>query len=408
MVASKLILASSTALFAVASASPVYNARAKAAAGKKYAARNDDKANISGEVLGGVTNDVTSAQQAITNLQMEFIANMEKPNSETIEKLVSGMDSEAENIMNSMKFILNSDNSAVSSVVSYTMLTTLFQQVISTMNVALQGMDSVPLNSPLKASLEEMSTTLDKMSNLAVDHKLSNNLIAEIGDIQKKILSSTDLSSKVRRQTSILDGIVTGVTSAKQNIDTLTGSLVSKGNDVSLESVNSFIVGLDSQIDGLIGSVGSALVPSNTQMSEESSIALLGPFFQSVGESSEVLLNYMAKGPLDPVLSRSVISLESTISNLANFADKYNMKAQQTMLININHRIHLLYIAGSTSSSHGSIAIPDTAKSTIKAASTHSSVPPTSSVSAATQTTTFLSAVPVAGTPTPTISVKSK
>lgn len=345
MVVVNFFLASSAALMAVASAAPGPNGRGKGyMMGKRYAVRSTGDVNTINQVLAGVANDVSKAQQAVTSLQMDFVTQSDNPTSDAVSTLLIGVDSEAENLMNSMAYILNPKNSDYSTVMSKAVLTPFFQQVLSSVNVAMDSTHSLPQNSDLSKSINEMATTLVKMANQATDLDMNKNLIAQITETHDKVIAHDSISNKMRRQTNVLDNVVAGVTTAKQNVDSITNNLVMKGPTPGSEILNSVLVDLNSQIDNVIGSVSSSLTPASMQMTDGNSNALLGPFFQSVSRGSETILGYITKSPLDPLIVLNVKTYESAIGNLASFAGRYNMKPSETMLININHRIHLLYV----------------------------------------------------------------
>lgn len=347
MVASKFFV--SSAIFAIASAAitPKDGMLKNNVETKKYGPRDTSDVDIVGQVLAGISDDVSKAQQAVTSLQMQFITKaIDSASSEDVKTLISGIDSEAENVMNSVRVIL--DDSPASSAISNSVLASFYQQVVGAVGVSYDTMNNVKIDSELSSSLKEMGKTLDNMAEHAQKLQLSTNLISEINNAKDTVCSHTSLAQKIRRQINVLDNVISGVTVAKQNIDALTNTLITKGGEnPALDQLHTVISGLDSQIDSTIGSVSKNVAPNTTPMTSENAEALFGPFMTSVSKSSEVLLTYMSKKPLDPVLAPSVKNLESTIGNLANFADRYNLKTQQTNLININHRIHLLFVDNS-------------------------------------------------------------
>lgn len=365
MVASKFILTSSAILFSMASARPVLAGRALAKApvsGKKFIR---ETYNPLVEVLSGVTSDVTTAQKAVTDLQMKFIATDGKPTSDSIEQLVSGIDSETDNFLNSLAPILDPQNSVYATVVSNMVVGSFFQQVLSSMDVALDSMTEVTVSPSLSKALEGMAVTLESMEAQATEQKMNENLITQISEVQKNVASHTGATSKARRQSSVEDSIVAGVTTATQNVDKLTQSITDSKGVPDLETLNKVITGLDSQIDSVIGPISVALAP--VTMTETKSNEMFLPFFLSVIKSANTLLDIMTQGSVNPVLNPAFKNLESSIGNLANFAGKYDMGSSETQLININHRIHLLFVTNSGASAAPAAAAPAAAAPAVTA-----------------------------------------
>lgn len=357
MVTSNLILALS-ALATFASASPIINvpyaknsssitnSGAKTSgSGKKFAGGNPSSVDFMGQVLSGVANDVSYAQKAVTNLQMEFIADSGDSSSESINQLIEGVDSETESLLNSMAYILNFKNSTYTSLVSKSVLTSYFQQVTNALNLAFDKMETAEMTPELSKTLNASAVVLGDIGSKAAELDLNTNLVMEIASAQSRaVLHTMNATSKNRRQANVLDNVVAGVTSAKQIIDNLTNNLIMKGPSPGLDTINNVVVNLDSQIDKVIGSVNANVDSSSIPSNVSGSGNYLGSFFQSVNKSSEVLLGYLSQGTLDPILAPNVRNMASSIGNLANLAGKYNMTETQTMLININHRIHLLFV----------------------------------------------------------------
>lgn len=366
MVASKFILASS-AIFSVAIAVAIpplniwYNIP-KVPVGDRRFIRETDSEPASGEILSNTASDISNVEKSITNLQLEFISTSDKPNSASIQKLVSGVDEKTNEVIQSMDTILDPKSAEYSAAISSVVVGSFYQQVLNSINMALESLSDVKVDDSLESVLTEMANTLEVMEAQTKEQNMNDNLIQQIADTRKKILEHTDKSSTLaRRQVNVLENVVSGVTSAKKKVDTLTNTLISTGSSPGLEVISTVLVGLDSQIDSVIGS-SSSLLP--TQYSEESSHALFNPFIQSVTRSTDELIKIMSKGPLDPILSPAVRNLETSMGNLANFAGKYSMKDSQTNLININHRIHLLYM--DPAASPASIVAPNTQTGDVK------------------------------------------
>lgn len=340
MVAMKVFFASSVAsMMATALASPA------PVAGQKFIR----DADAHGKIFAAAAMDISDAQSVITDLQMNFIAQGNKPTAGSIKTLITGVRNEANSVMSNLGPEMKSHTPQYSAAISNVVAGSFYPQVLNSIDMAVQGLDmahaknTTDLNE-LNKAFGDISVTLDAMEQQAV--KQNNKALAEqISKTQSKVKMhvTKDISKvkKTRSQTNVFESVVSGVTAAKQNVDTLTNNLIAKGP--SLDNLYSTVTGLDSQIDSLIGLVGSSNANAQS-MSEESSNALFNPFIESVTKSTDVLLEKLSKGPLDPILASSVKNLESSTNNLANLAGRYNMKASQTNLININHRIHLLFM----------------------------------------------------------------
>lgn len=359
MVNSKLILASSAAVLAVVSATPgllvdIKRAKLTVDSGLKLRRRASNN-NLLLEVLDVVSADIGTAQTAITDLQMTYIAGSH--DAPSAQKLITGVDSEATHVIHTLDTLKDPQHSEYSDSVSKLIVGSVFQQVVSSYDMALESLTGKPIENSLHQSLEEAASTLDHMHEQAVEYGVSDNLINQIKETQDKILSYTTSSQtqgkilsytssarRVKRDTDGLDDIASEITEAKKNIDGITSTLLAPGSSPDLESVHDALSTLNTHIGDVLESVRTPVNSEANQLIFKYSDAVFSPFIESVTKSTNTLLDALSTSQLDPMIAPPVKDLELSVASLANLAGKYNLAANQKDLNKINERIQSLFV----------------------------------------------------------------
>lgn len=363
MVNSKLILTSSAAVLTIVSATPgvlvdIKRAKLMVDSGQKLRRRANNN-NLLLEVLDVVSADIGTSQTAITDLQMNYIAG--NLDAASALKLMTGVDSEAAHVIHTLDTLKDPQHFEYSGSVSKLIVGSVFQQVVSSYDMALEGFTGNPVESSLHQSLEEAATTLDQMHEQAINYGVNDNLINQIKETQENILSYKTSSRKFRRRdTDVLDDIASEITEAKKNIDDVISKLFAPGFSPDLESVHDALITLNSHIGGVLESVSAPINSETNQLITEYSDAVFSPFIESVTQSTNDLLDALSTSQLDPMIALPVKDLELSVASLANLAGKYNLDANQKALNKVNERIQLLFVT-SAQGATPPMSVPPTA-----------------------------------------------
>lgn len=118
----------------------------------------------------------------------------------------------------------------------------------------------------------------------------------------------------------IVNGVKSGMVNARQQMDSLVRGFQTQDGHPTADALRAFITGLDGQIDNSIGVVADLLSPVTFGASRAVEGAILGPFFQSVTDGTEVVISNLVGMPVDAVLGGTIQALANSMNKLVGQA----------------------------------------------------------------------------------------
>lgn len=306
-----------------------------AVAGTNYARENPVDV-----IVNGVKSGVTNARQQVDSMVRGFRSNDGHPTADALKALITGIDGQIDNGIGIVADLLSPVTFGASRALEGAILGPWFQSVTDGIEVAAANLIGMPIDAVIGAPVQSLANNMSKMiaqaNALSVDSKIVNRM----SQAQKK-LAAFAAKRPHRRELAVLDGVQNSVSTARQTIDSLVEQL-EKTEKSSPAAINGIVAGFNSQIDNAVGNINELLSPYAVGLTNGISGALLNSFFQSVSTGAEAILSSFATLPVDVSTANTMNALAKSVQNAANFAGKYNLQEQQTQLMNINHRIHLL------------------------------------------------------------------
>ncbi|KAA8912241.1 hypothetical protein TRICI_003570 [Trichomonascus ciferrii] len=147
-------------------------------------------------------------------------------------------------------------------------------------------------------------------------------------------IQNSESMAFVQGPTVFLNGVEGSVMNFRQKVDELIQEVSRNPGRAGSAVVTAVIQGLDSQIDNVISTVSAALSPLTGGLSEAVGHAILGPFFQSVTDGTEVLIGNIVGGAADLVLSPVVSTLSQSLNRLIAQGYQYNIDTSRLESLN--------------------------------------------------------------------------
>lgn len=291
-------------------------------------------------IVNGVKSGVINARQQVDSMVRGFKSNDGHPTADVLKAFITGLDGQIDNGIGIVADLLSPVTFGASHALEGAILGPWFQSVTDGVEVAVANLVGMPIDAVLGAPIQSLANNMSKMIAQANALSVDSKIVHRMAQTQQK-LARFAAKRHHRRELAVLDGVQNSVSTARQTIDSLVEQL-EKTDKPSPAAINGIVAGFNAQIDNAVGNINDLLAPYAVSLTNGISGALLNTFFQSVSTGAEAIISKFATLPVDVSTTNSMNALAKSIQNAANFAGKYNLQEQQTQLMNINHRIHLL------------------------------------------------------------------
>ncbi|VVT57214.1 uncharacterized protein SAPINGB_P005591 [Magnusiomyces paraingens] len=301
-----------------------------------------DQYNPVDVIVNGAKSGMINARQQVESLVRGFQSNDGHPTADAVKAFITGLDGQIDNSIGVVADLLSPVTFGASKAVEGAILGPFFQSLTDGTEVAISNLVGMPIDAVLGGSIQSLANNMNKLVGQAQQLQVDQKIVSNMARTQQRLAARVPKGSHHKRDVGVMEGVTSTVNTASQSIDTLVSQLQAQGQHASPAAISAVIAGIDAQIDNAVGNVNNLLSPYANSLSSTVSGVLLNNFFQSITSGSEVVLLNIGTGPADASLSASLNSFARSMKNAADFAGKYNLQDQQTQLININHRIHLL------------------------------------------------------------------
>lgn len=279
--------------------------------------------------LNGAQGSVQNFQQKVDELGQEIRQNPGRAGSATVTAFIQGLDSQIDNAISTVTSALSPLTGGLSEAVGGAILGPFFQSVTDGAEVLIGNIVGGAADLVASPIISTLSQSLTRLINQGNQYNIDTSKLEDLNNqLSLKLGQAKPSDEEVgleARQMDFLQGLQGSFMNFQQKVDELNGEIRQHPGQAGSATVTAVIQGLDSQIDNAISTVAGVLSPLTGGLSEAVGNAILGPFFQSVTDGAEVLIGNILGGAADFVVSPVVSTFSSTLSNLIDQGNEYNI-----------------------------------------------------------------------------------
>jgi hypothetical protein len=233
---------------------------------------------------------------------------------------------------------VGSPNSLVTSAI----LSPVMSSTVNGVEVLISSISSGKVDAAFEPGLQSLSSQVMRLSSVAQQYNM-DGYASSLQAMSQKLIGiaagvvQSGQSEIIKRAVGAVDKANAGFRDVQQKIDGMSQELRAAGARPSAEAVNEFLSGMDSQINYMVGMVGSNLKSGG--LSDRTSQTILSPVFQSITDGVDVLIDNSSGVLLDVSTAAPMHILVGSLANVANVAAQYNMNNFQAKFVDQGNKL---------------------------------------------------------------------